>query len=138
MTDDVIVFDGIELGPKHRECLTVLLDHPENTEQRQSPVDAKYVLDEAHRLNHRSEVSRARSTLEAAGLIDVFEDERPDPLNNAKVMRPSPEAFEHEEFLRWEPELTLEERVDRLESMVSDLMNGGQKEIEPDPDEFEF
>lgn len=130
-----IRFNGVELTPRDRELITILLDHDQNVRERQTAVSANYIIENASTLNHRSQVSRSRSRLHDAGLLDIREVETPDPLANAKLMLISPTAFDHAEFLRWRPAESLEDRVDRLESLVA---NHIRTDADVDPDGFLF
>lgn len=132
-----IRFNGVELTPRDRELITILLDHDQNVRERQTAVSANYIIEHAATITHRSQVSRSRSRLQDAGLIDIREVEKPDPLANAKLMLISPVAFDHADFLRWRPEQSLEDRVDRLESIVANHVLSDE-DAEVDPDGFQF
>lgn len=121
--ENAVEFDGIELGEKPREAITVMveeLDHVFDPVKNIKGVDAGYLIDECHTINWRSEVSDVRDLLNDAGLVKVVREEKPDPLRDKKVMIPTQAAFEHADYLEWRPEMTLEDRVERLERLVDE------------------
>lgn len=129
-----IEFNGVQLEPKDREAMAVILDHDGNRQdpvRRREAIGANYLMENCKLIDWRSQVSRVRSRLSEAGLIDVKVEPRTDPISDEKLMIPTGHAFEHADYVRWMPDDTLEDRVQRLEEIV-------ENHIVVDPDGFQF
>jgi hypothetical protein len=120
---DTIEYNGIELRPHERELLTVLVEK-ESPVPRWTGLTSTEVIEHLTVIQHRSQLSRSRKRLKQAGLIKVGEQQNEGPLNPAKIMAATDAAKDEIDYLRWEPEDTLEDRVERLEQIVeSKLLN---------------
>jgi DNA-binding transcriptional ArsR family regulator len=121
---DIREWNGVELRPHERELLTVLIEENPQFHNASRGMTSTEVMEHLTVIQHRSQLSRSRKRLKEAGLIEVGQQQNDGPLQPVKIMAATDDAEEHLDYLRWESEDTLEDRVERLERIVeSELLN---------------
>jgi sugar-specific transcriptional regulator TrmB len=111
-----VEYNGEVISEQERELLTLIID--ESSHHRYPAVEPADIIDQSKTIDWRRQVSNHRKRLEELGLIDVRSRPNPDPLNDTKVMRATEDLMAVADYVRFEPEETLEDRVERLERVV--------------------